>query len=159
VPGTRGGARIEVRLPRADARTPDLPAVVSATVVRAAEPRARLLLVDDEPMLVRSLAQAIDEEHDVVPALGGQAALDWLATDRAFDLIVCDLQMPAVDGVAVHEAIAAHYPALVGRLVIMSGGAVTPRATQFLERARPRVIGKPIVLDHLLAMLRDALAR
>ena len=67
--------------------------------------------------------------------------------------------MPNVDGVAIHEALSKSSPELLSRLIMMSGGAVTPRATQFLAQVQPRVIGKPIELESLLALLRDAADR
>ncbi|NVB80965.1 MAG: response regulator [Kofleriaceae bacterium] len=151
--GSRGGARIEVALAYGRPLRPTPPP--------PSEPpgnRARLLVIDDEPMLLRSLAQTISDDHDVVTALGGQAALDILAEDRAFDLVICDLQMPSVDGVAVYESLAATAPRLAERLVVMSGGVVTPRATEFMARVKPRVIGKPIDLDELLELARQAVA-
>ena len=147
------GARIEVRLP------------VSTTAIAEAVPdvapppsvaRARVLLIDDEAMLLRTLQEAVDEEHDVVIALGGRAAIDLLEIDQRFDLVVCDLQMPNVDGVAVHEAIALAAPGLADRFVVMTGGVVTPRAANFLLRAKPRALKKPIALDELLALARSA---
>ncbi len=145
-----GGARVEVRLRRASG-------VVAAIVPTAAAPhrtgqRARVLLVDDEPMLLRSMQEAVRDEHDVVIAHGGRAALDLLESDQRFDLVVCDLQMPNVDGVAVYETLSLRCPELVRRFVVMTGGAVTPRAASFLQREKPRLLTKPIDLDELLEL-------
>ncbi len=60
--------------------------------------------------------------------------------------------MPAVGGVAVNGALTASAPLLLQRLVIMSGGAVTSRAAQFLEKTRPRGPSKPIELERMLAL-------
>ncbi|HEU0030332.1 MAG TPA: ATP-binding protein [Kofleriaceae bacterium] len=158
--GSRGGARVEVRLP-CERRPP--PERASAAGSVRVEPRdggrARVLIIDDEPLLLRSLARAVALEHDVVTALGGRAALELLASDHAFDLVICDLQMPNVDGVAIHEALSATAPGLLPRLVVMTGGAVTPRAAQFVEQTRPRLIGKPIDIDDVLALARDFAGR
>ena len=73
--------------------------------------------------------------------------------DRRFDLSRVRLQMPSIDGVAVHDELVATAPDLVDRFVVMSGGAVTPRAASFLAHKRPRSLGKPIALPELLAMV------
>lgn len=158
--GSRGGARIEVTLAygRLDA-APRSPRSPPPPQMAQRGNRGRLLVIDDEPMLLRSLAQTISDDHDVVTALGGQAALDILAEDRAFDLVICDLQMPSIDGVAVYQALATAAPWLAERLVVMSGGVVTPRASEFIARVKPRVIAKPIDLDQLLALARQAVDR
>lgn len=147
--GTRRGARIEVTLP---VRTG------SAVVVAAPAPaplrrHARILIIDDEPLLLRSLAEALRDDVDVVCANGGAEAVELLRADRAFDLVLCDLQMPSFDGVAVHEMLTRDAPELVPRLVYMSGGAVTSRAHAFLQRVRPRMIDKPIQVDAVLALV------
>jgi CheY-like chemotaxis protein len=109
-------------------------------------------------MLLRAMAGALSDDHDIVTACGGAEALAILENDRAFDLIVCDLQMPSVDGVAVHESIARQAPALLDTLVFMTGGAVTPRVQTFLARVHPRVIEKPLDLDALVALASSTVA-
>lgn len=159
--GTRRGARIEVRLPcrRTTAcAAPPAPSIhlgPCASVPGATAVRARILVIDDEPMLLSALGQVIAEAHDVVTALGGEAAREILAHDRDFDLVLCDLQMPNVDGVAIHELLAQAVPELLSRLVMMSGGAVTPRAAHFVEKVQPRMISKPIEIEDLLTLIRD----
>lgn len=155
--GTLPGARVEVSLPVAPSGI-IVPSLAARTTRDEVTSRGRILLIDDEPMLLRTLEEAVAESHDVVTAIGGAEAINLLARDQRFDLIICDLQMPNVDGVAVHDALRSSAPDLVERFVVMSGGAVTPRARTFLDQARPRSLGKPIELDELLALARTALS-
>ncbi len=145
-----GGACVEIRLPaRARVRAEAEPVPQRAHVPAR---RARVLVIDDEELLLRALAQALGDEHEVVTAFGGTAALELLARDHAFDLVVCDLQMPGVDGIAVHDALASAAPVLAAKLVMISGGAVTARARTFIESTSVRLIQKPINIDELLAI-------
>jgi CheY-like chemotaxis protein len=75
------------------------------------------------------------------------------ASGEAFDVVLCDLQMPDVDGVAVHTELQRVRPDLVPRLVFMSGGAVGDRTRAFATRADIVLLDKPFTLDHLLAAL------
>ncbi len=146
-----GGARIEVRLPAGGNRLADGDA--AAQPADTAARRTRILIIDDEPLLLRALAQALSDEHDVVTAHGGKEGLELLTADRNFDLVLCDLQMPGVDGIAVHDALASTAPELRAKLVMMSGGAVTARALRFVESAAVRVVRKPIDIGELLALV------
>ena len=150
--GTLPGARVEVRLPRSGAPAPT---VVGGPPARVAEGRARVLVIDDEPLLLRTLEAVLAEDHDVVTALGGQAGLELLGRDRAFDLVLCDLQMPGVDAPAIHEALQTLAPELLERFAVMTGGVVTPRATQFVEHVRPRLVPKPLDLDDVRALVHE----
>lgn len=147
---TRRGARIEVRLPL----EPTSPLQAARPPLPPSQPARgiRILIVDDEPMLLRALAQELGDSHDVITAQGGGEALAVLAEDRDVDLVLCDLQMPTVDGVAVHDALSQSAPDLLDRLVFMSGGAVTLRAHEFIKRVRPRIFEKPLDIDALLAL-------
>ena len=118
----------------------------------------RLLFVDDELMLIRAYKRSLAKHYDVVFAEGGQQALDALAEDDAFDLVVCDLMMPQVDGIRVFEHARAHHPHLVDRFLFCSGGAFTPRAREFIASNGNRLIEKPVSPRELDAGIQQALA-
>jgi CheY-like chemotaxis protein len=115
--------------------------------------RARLLLVDDEPMILRLFTRLLKDRCQLEAVDGGAAAADLLSRDRAFDLILCDLQMPERDGISVYDAVERLEPALLSRFVFTTGGAVTARGREFLDRVRPRVLAKPFAIDELVALI------
>jgi CheY-like chemotaxis protein len=145
-----GGARFEVRLPVSASAVVAAPAQPPA----AAAPRLRLLLIDDEPMILRLFTMLLADSCDVVCAASGAQALELFAHDRKFDAILCDLHMPGVDGIMVHERVQELEPALLGRFVFTTGGAVTARAREFLERVEPQLLAKPFPPEQLLALIR-----
>ncbi len=153
--GQRSGACIEVAFP-VPRQLPISSIGASRHSPPPAGPRGRLLVIDDEPMLLRAISDALHDTHDVVIARGGSEAVAILERDRGFDLVVCDLQMPGFDGVAVYEAVVERIPEHLGSLVFMTGGAVTPRVQTFLSRTRPRLIDKPIDLDALSRLASTA---
>jgi DNA-binding response OmpR family regulator len=80
-------------------------AVTSESVIdlTASHRRRRILLVDDDPMLIKSLQDTLQEDgHLVTPTHGGQAGIDTFASTRRrgehFDVVITDLGMPHVDG-------------------------------------------------------------
>lgn len=141
-----GGARFWVRLPLATTVAP----APRLTPLEPRQPRRRVLVIDDEPLVGNALARSL-QQHEVVVVAGGHAGLEQLERDQAFDVILCDLSMPTVDGVDVYEALRSKRPELAARLVIITGGALTPRASAFLETHHLPVLAKPVD--------RDALAR
>jgi two-component system, NtrC family, sensor kinase len=150
-----GGARIEVALPlSADENEPVTGRGPSSAPGQ--EARLRVLIVDDELMLLRALRNYLSSSVDVVLADGGQQALELLARDAAFDLVLCDVHMPGVDGVAVYEHLRQSRPELIERFVFLTGGALTPRAREFLDRARPRLVHKPVEAEALGSLLEAA---
>jgi signal transduction histidine kinase/CheY-like chemotaxis protein len=117
-------------------------------------PRARILVIDDEPNLAMTLAHLLDE-HSVEVALGGASALEKLAEDAEFDLILCDLMMPGTNGMDVYASAIAVFPFLASRFVFMTGGAFTPRAKAFLaETSLPR-LEKPFRIEAVTALLEQ----
>jgi two-component system response regulator AtoC len=114
--------------------------------------RARaILVVDDEPLLVRVLVRLLtDEGFDVVGANDGAQALRCV-DERAFDLILCDVRMPVMDGPALLRALIAR-----GRpfppLVFLTGHATTDDVDLLGLGARA-VRGKPVDTATLLALI------
>src|SRR5690606_33956416 len=76
-------------------------AAVPAPSVEVERPRttgARILVVDDEPLLGQTLSFAFRGKHEVIVAVSGREALARLAVDSRYDLVLCDLMMPDVSG-------------------------------------------------------------
>jgi signal transduction histidine kinase/ActR/RegA family two-component response regulator len=104
--------------------------------------RRRILILDDDRPVAAALALEL-EAHDVVVAGSGREALEILRRDKEFDLILCDLMMPEISGMDVYEALRLIDPTLLSRMVLMTGGAFTTRARQFISKVDTPLIEKP----------------
>lgn len=117
--------------------------------------RAKILVADDEPLITSLVARALTRDHEVVCVADGDEALRLLAEDPRFDIVMLDLSMRRVGGIAVYDELAAQVPALAERVMFLTGGATTESDQSFLARSpRPR-LDKPFSL----AELRTAVAR
>jgi PAS domain S-box-containing protein len=121
--------------------------------VEAGDRRA-ILIVDDDHYVATALRRLLTQTHAVEVVSDGQAALAQLAA-REFDLVLCDLIMPGMSGMELHERIARERPELSSKLVFMTGGAFTSRAKEFVAAFGHRVLDKPIDADALRALIRE----
>jgi PAS domain S-box-containing protein len=146
-----------------DAAPPSEEADVSATppgAARAAAQRGRILVVDDEPLVARSLLRILAPHHEVVTRTSAREALaDVQGGSEPFDLLLCDLMMPDMTGMELHARVRAVAPALADRTVFLTGGAFTPSAREFLARVPNPRIEKPFEPDALRALVAQVLAR
>lgn len=104
--------------------------------------RVRVLIVDDDPQVLRSLQRALSE-HEVLTAGGGRDALAHIEKNPAFDAIVCDLSMGDMDGMQLHAELDRRWPTLAARVVFMTGGAFTEETQDFLARVPNTCLQKP----------------
>ena len=118
----------------------------------ATSDRRRILILDDDRPVAAALALEL-EEHDVVVAESGREALEILRHDQDFDVILCDLMMPEISGMDVYESLRLLNPTLQGRVVLMTGGAFTARARQFLATVDAMLIEKPFHPGQLHAVV------
>jgi len=118
--------------------------------------RGRVLVVDDEPAIARALRLGLADEHDVAIAASGREALAvLLGTDGGpFDVILCDLMMPDLGGIELYEQLHAERPELADRVVFVTGGAFTPQAREFMDRAGVPRLEKPFEIDRVRALVR-----
>ena len=114
---------------------------------------SNILVIDDEPSVCRMLASILGD-HDVVTASGGRPALEMLSADETFEVILCDLMMPEVDGVAVYEWVCQHKPERASTFVVMTGGASSVGALKFVRSGSVAVLDKPIDRRCLFEQLR-----
>jgi PAS domain S-box-containing protein len=136
------GARFLVRLPVGRATTQERAADVDPTE-RPSAVRGRLLVVDDEAVITRILARLLGNDHEVVVAHSGREARALLESDRAFDLVLCDLMMTDTTGMELHAWLAKTDPVLARRVVFMSGGAFVPKMAEYLSEVGNLRIEKP----------------
>lgn len=115
--------------------------------------RGRVLVIDDEVLIGRSIQRALAKTYDVVVADSGAQAIEVLRANPTFDCILCDLQMPEVAGEAVYEWATAHAAGLIDRFVFMTGGTFTEPARLFLARVRNERIEKPFEMAVLRAVV------
>lgn len=155
------GSRFEVRLPRAKESHDPRRATSSVPVVPQGEPhaRARVLVIDDDVAVLRAYRRMLSARHDVVLASGGAEGLRTLEKDEGFDVVLCDVMMPQLDGPMVYEALQARASRLLEKVVFCSGGAFTPRAKAFLASIRNPFLSKPIDPVALESIIQKARAR
>ena len=119
---------------------------------------ARVLVVEDEPALATAVKEAFSDAGFVVDRAGdGEEGLARVA-EHHYDLIVCDLKMPRVDGIRFYRAMTAATPALARRVIFVTGDVAGTDAERFLEESGCRWLSKPFRLGDLLRAAREALA-
>jgi CheY-like chemotaxis protein len=118
----------------------------------------RVLVVDDEAAVGRTIQRLLGDRHDVVVVTSGTQAVEMLAAGDDFDVILCDMSMPEVTGMDVYSRATSNRPEIAMRFVFMTGGSFHPRTREFLEQSRNARIDKPFDLTALRTLVRDRIA-
>ena len=152
------GARFIVRLPAkaAPAVTTSPPVVVPKAP--APTVRGRILVVDDEEAIRKTLTRLFGQQHEVVSVASGREARAMLERDPAFDLILCDLMMPLLSGMDLHAWLVASAPALAARVVFISGGAFTDSAAEYMATVSNLMVDKPFDSANLSKLVSERIA-
>jgi CheY-like chemotaxis protein len=165
----RGGAIVRVQLPpldRAVSPPPGAPDGPDAGYVGTGNARPstaagdllHVLLVEDDAAALRALQRGLQREGMRVTGFtDARSALLWLA-GHSVDLVVTDLMMPGMSGWEFASALGERHSSLRATLVVLTGGASTPEAEQFLLDTRLLVLGKPISRQDLARQLRGRAA-
>jgi len=152
-----GGASFTVDLPVSTAESLPKPRRGSPSNGDLAR-GALVLLVEDERALALAVSEAlIDAGLQVDHAGDGEEALARVR-QSSYDVVICDLKMPRVDGMALYRAIAAASPVLARRVIFVTGDVAGADAERFLEESGCRWLAKPFRLGDLLRSVREALA-
>jgi len=120
----------------------------------AEHPSARLLVVDDEPMMTATMRDTLEAEgYEVATAESGAIAMALLAEAR-FDAVISDLRMPDQNGADLWRELRSQHPALVHRLMFITGDILSPSTTAFVQGTGCPVLEKPFSPQELLANVR-----
>ncbi len=119
---------------------------------------ARVLVADDEDSMRALVARAIAMDgHDITTAADGAEALELLGSAQtAFDLLLTDIQMPVMDGIALALTAARDFPDLT--ILLMTGFADQRERASGLNAIAHDVISKPFSVTDIRAAVADALA-
>ena len=119
---------------------------------------SRVLIVDDEELMRLLVARAIAMDgHDIITATDGAEALEILSgIDSAFDLMLTDIQMPIMDGIALALTAARDFPELT--ILLMTGFADQRERASGLNAIAHDVISKPFSVADIRTAVADALA-
>jgi two-component system cell cycle response regulator CpdR len=119
---------------------------------------ARILLAEDEESLRGFITRSLLlDQHDVVATADGGEALDQLVSaDTPFDLLLTDILMPVMDGIALALAAARERPDMV--ILLMTGYADQRERAHGLDTLIHDVITKPFELAELRRLVGEALA-
>jgi len=117
---------------------------------------ARILIAEDEEALRGFVRRALaDAGHDVAVAADGAEALDLLTRAGRFDLLLADIKMPVMDGIALALAAARDHPDLV--ILLMTGYADQRERAHGLDALIHDVITKPFTLAEIRVAVASAL--
>jgi DNA-binding response OmpR family regulator len=121
-------------------------------------PGSSVLLVEDETALAAAVTDALrDAGYLVDRAANGEEALARMQ-ERSFDVVVCDLRMPRLDGKAFYRRLSAAAPHMATRVVFVTGDVAGTDSESFLEESGCRWLAKPFRLADLLRSVREVLS-
>ncbi len=120
--------------------------------------RKRLLIVDDDAAILRTIARVFAADYEVVTSADPREALRRLREGEAFDVVVCDVMMPHFSGIELYLGIEQSRPDLAERFVFATGGARTAAMQEFLDQSCNPTLHKPFEIDALRSIVRQMVA-
>jgi CheY-like chemotaxis protein len=115
-------------------------------------------VLDDDPLVGRSMARLLQGTHEVTVISSPAEALSRLERGERWDAILCDLMMPELSGMDVTERLSRTAPEVLPRIVYLTGGAFTERARKFLAEGRP-YLEKPVEAQALRERVAELVRR
>jgi signal transduction histidine kinase/CheY-like chemotaxis protein len=132
-------------------------------IPRSTHRGTRILVVEDEPTVARLIADVLEDEGlHVDVLLDGREALER-AGREPFDLVICDMKMPGLDGQNFYQSLARARNPLQERFLFVTGDVIAQQTQEFLERHRLPHVAKPFRVEELtekvFSLLDGQLAR
>jgi signal transduction histidine kinase len=157
-----GGARFTVTVPVGKGPPPPVIPVLSAGMGSGAATRpSTVLLIDDEASVRLALRRWFERQgwsvDEAVDGAQGLALLLAAPSEETYGLVLCDLRMPGLSGIELHERLQLQRPGVLDRFVFATGDTASPETAAFLARVDRPVLEKPFELSQL-ALVVEATA-
>lgn len=118
-----------------------------------------VLVIEDDPAVVRALTRALERaSYSVTSVDNGLAAIAELG-QKSFDAVICDFRLPFLDGEKFYGEIREDYSHIADRIIWVTGFASDEKTRKFLDSTGRPVLGKPYELTDLLSLVRDTVRR
>lgn len=127
-------------------------------VTQVDAPPTRVLVVDDDPAVLRAFRRVLQGDHEIVTARDGSEALRVVLGGTRVDAIICDISMPKLDGPTFFSELFELRPQLMPRVVFCTGGPPSEKTQRFLERLQAPLLFKPVAaadLQRAIDMVRS----
>lgn len=148
-----GRTVFRVTLPLAPEDETPLPSPMKAP---SATKRCRVLVVDDEALVRKSVERSLGRSHEVVTASSAVEALALLRKGPRFNVALCDLMMPSMNGRELFEQMKVLDAELAARTIFVTGGSFTRWVSAFLETVPNHRLEKPFDVE-VLRVVVDSL--
>lgn len=157
-PRAGGGSRFVLRVPTDTGLSVPVSRAPRKTDARASVSN-RVLVVDDEPAVLRAFRRVLTPTYAVTLVNNGHEALQKIHDSDDFDAVICDINMPQLGGVDFYRQLELNHPELARRVMFCSGGVFGEEAREFIESTRNPVLHKPVEPQVLLDALSGFLNR
>jgi two-component system NtrC family sensor kinase len=138
--------------------TPDPLATAHARPSASSFAGMRVLVVEDEPTVARLIGDVLEDEGlQVDVLLDGREALQRVNRE-SYDLVICDMKMPELDGELLYQTLVQADSPVRGRFVFVTGDVLAARTRDFLERHRLPHLAKPFRVEELTEKIKSVLA-
>lgn len=152
------GARFIVELPvtRPPAMHPNRNLPKTADPWPAVKP-SRVLVIEDEPTVADLIVDVLEEEgHRANAVPDGREGLEFLSR-HSYDLVICDLRMPHLDGRLFFATLKRAGDRMRHRILFITGDTLTPSTLAFLNENRLPYVTKPFLVEELKLAVREQL--
>ena len=149
------GTMFRVSFPIGSVEAAQDSATPQPTPTTPAPRRARVLVLDDELLMGRSIKRLLAKTYDVVVETDARNGLARITAGEQFDVVLSDLLMPHLSGMQFHAEVKALSPTLACRIVFMSSGVFTDKARTFLREVPNHRLEKPFDRGALVAVIRE----
>jgi len=119
----------------------------------------RVLVVDDDPTVLRAFRRVLASDHEVVTARDGAEALRVVLGGARVDAIICDIGMPKLDGPAFFSELFELRPQMIPRVVFCTGGQPNEKTQRFLDRLQAPLLYKPVAVADLKQAIESVRSR
>lgn len=154
------GAKFLVELPVIPLPETERPRALAAPVGPSRTiPTGRILVVEDEITVAQLIVDVLREEgHQVEAAVDSQDGLTRISRAH-YDLVICDLRMPRLDGPAFYEALVSADSPVQNRIIFITGDTLAARTLEFLEPRALPYLAKPFLVEELNLAVNRMLER